>query len=116
MRVIIKRQSQKELTFAVVTAEFTGEQSVSAFKNAVSTALGNWMSNTPKGKIAWEVSCGDFNIGDLSDYNVQKGSELYPFLIDQGVDKLVIDVASFHDVEQLLVWSYDDVLGSVDDE
>lgn len=53
---------------------------------AMELALNEWISKTEEGKIAWEYSCEDFNIGDLLNCT----DSYMPFFKKQGITSLKV--------------------------
>lgn len=47
----------------------------------LTSAISNWMLKTEEGKSAFRESCGDFNVGDFSNYELA----LKPYLENEGV-------------------------------
>lgn len=68
-------------------------------------AVGEWLSTTASGKLAWAESEGDFNIGDLSLRDEEP--ELQPILEKHGIQELSIDICIQESRNQFFRWAYD---------
>lgn len=71
-------------------------------KELIAKAITNWAKSTPIGKQAFEYTCGDLNIGDLSTYT--NDPDLIESLKTEGVYNLEITDVDFKS------WLYDDIL------
>lgn len=69
-------------------------------------ALTNWKNNTEEGRQAWERSCHDFNVGDLSNY--YQSPHLRPFLENEDITDLEITLTTGRHLTN--GWDYDTVL------
>lgn len=108
---IVLRNSNDEITFADVSCMTERVMTDAELRDAVSQAVLNWREKTEEGKMAWEESCEDFNIGDLVDY-VEFAIEpnLKEELEAVGVHDLHIETHGF-EARMPTMWSYDDILG-----
>jgi hypothetical protein len=98
-RLIVRRDSRDEETFAVI--EWDGVHP-SELIDGLRRALADWQQ-TPQGRAAWEASCHDFNIGDLSGEHCRRGA-LAKMLARHGIRHLEIDVRS---CDEPACWTYD---------
>jgi hypothetical protein len=109
---VVIRNSNDETTLAVVEAKVVaGLTEDTAFLAALKKALTKWQQTTDEGKEAWEESSEDFNVGDLSNYELRKGT-LRKLLAERGINKLEIDIKSRSGGmgASIGAWSYDTVL------
>jgi len=105
--IIISRCSSEETTFAIVKYELSGDGDDRLFFGKLGLALAQWMTETEDGRIAWNNSSEDFNIGDLSNY--YKIESLQPYLSRVGITMLEIEIIT--DSDPCYFWTYDTVLG-----
>jgi hypothetical protein len=101
--MILPRVNADETTFAVVRFAGVGKQD---FFKVLKRAVTRWVQETPEGHEAWEDSCDDLNIGDLSAYESDRA--LQHCLQQAGIARLSIEV--YCDTEPVYGATYDDVL------
>lgn len=112
---VVARQSQDELTYAIVRASMA-IPSVTALRDAITKAVTEWMQTTSDGAEAWRESSGDFNIGDLSLWLDSSGepssfrpqSKLTFALEKYGVKHLYIETHCRLEIQD--AWTYDNHL------
>ena len=97
------RVSNDEATVAVVSATVEDDFGWSLFV-PIKRAVTRWIDETEEGKLAFESSSEDFNVGDLS---CELGDEgLIERLIAEGIHNLKIETFS----SDSSCWEYDDHL------
>lgn len=107
VRFIVRRNSLEEETYAVVEAVAVSKlNSDSRFRDALTSALSEWVAKTTAGRRAWKDSSQDFNVGDLSHWQSEKS--LQPYLEKQGIRHLRVE--TFSEDFVCSHWSYDTVL------
>jgi hypothetical protein len=80
--------------------------------NCLKKAITEWINTTEEGHNAWKQSLFQFNIGDLSQYNLSYGdttNPLYQILLRHGIKDLIIDVFT-DNWQDLQDWDFDTVL------
>jgi hypothetical protein len=102
-RLILPRVNRDETTFAVV--EWSGVPRAKLLE-ALRSALTQWRE-TAGGRAAWQESCGDFNIGDLSDAPYER-EPLRDILVRHGITYL--NVETYCDCEPVWGWNFDTAL------
>src|ERR1035437_9915177 len=113
---VVPRDSRDELTYAVIRVEISDEAAskgmccVMPFLAALKSAVTEWIKTTKEGKNAWEESSKDFNIGELSNYNLVKIDRI---LAKQGIHDIDIEVHSMEGTSE--GWSYDTILANTDE-
>ena len=99
-----------ENLIAIVNCSCRGEESDAIQK--ITKAVTKWVKETENGQIAWKASSEDFNIGDLhgviSFPTCEDAKSLYPYLQEEGVFNLRIEIVSSHDYAHN--YTYDTVL------
>lgn len=112
VRFVVRRESIKENTFAVVSAVVKDEKlrKEKHFLEQLRKAITEWVKTTKDGKEAWEASSEDFNVGDLVDHTMCE-SFLDILQGKYGIRDLHIVTNSQDDAGN---WHYDTVL--VDEE
>lgn len=103
---VVPRDSHKEKTFAHVTAEVSRPELARerVFLSALRRAVSAWFLTTEEGLSAWDCSCQDFNVGDLSNCGDEA---LDALLAREGICQLSIDCMS----ADTSYWTFDKVLG-----
>ncbi len=80
--------------------------------NKIVKAVTKWVENTTEGSQHWKLSSCDFNIADLSSVMLYSRDEAFrslsPFLIEEGIYNLKIDI--FGDADSPSNYTYDTVL------
>lgn len=114
MKFTVIRNDPDEITFALVTANVNqivlGNET--DFLNALTRAISDWVKTSDAGKMAWENSSEDFNVGDLSHWTDELS--LKKCLEKEGITELNIDINSKNMAST--EWMYDTVLADVDDD
>lgn len=108
VRFVVRRESVKENTFAVVSAVVKDEKlrKEKYFLDQLQKAVTEWVKTTKDGKEAWEESSNDFNVGDLVDYTTCE-SFLDILQGKYGIRELHVITNSHDDSGN---WAYDTVL------
>jgi len=108
---VVPRNSHEEKTFAHVTAEVSRSELAQerVFLSALRRAVSAWILTTEEGLSAWDCSCQDFNVGDLSNCGDEA---LDALLAREGIFRLSIDCMSADSG----CWSFDTVLGPTNAE
>lgn len=72
VRFVVRRESIKEDTFAVVSAVVEDEKlrKEKHFLEQLQKAVTEWVKTTKDGKEAWKDSSEDFNVGDLAGHTM----------------------------------------------
>lgn len=99
---VVKREG--ESTFCIVRARTHPRiKNTGYLHNAIQIAVSDWINNTDEGKDAYEESCQDMNVGDLSRY--LDDDYLQAALKERGVEylKLVVQPGSPGDIH----WTFD---------
>lgn len=95
-----------EHTYARITARiaFDSQQFLDQLKTAITT----WVKETPEGARAWQDSVENFNVGDLSTYDLGPETSLGQHLAAGGIHDLEVEIHHSHQGCQS--WAYDTVL------
>jgi hypothetical protein len=103
MKILFQRESEN-LNCIVSCKDNSRIETPSEFFNALTTSTTEWVKNTDIGKKAFEYSCEDFNVGDLSSYLGDE--DLNNILLTNGICELeinLIDVEGFFNYDKRLV-------------
>jgi hypothetical protein len=88
---LVPRISNDEFTCAIVKAVVSPKHisSEKGFFKRLMDAVTEWAKSTKRGRLAWEQSSKDFNIGDLS--GVFQNGEFRDILKSHGIVRLEIE-------------------------
>ena len=103
MKILFQRESEN-LNCVVSCKDNSRIESPNDFFNALTTSISDWVKNTEIGKKAFEYTCEDFNIGDLSSY--LDDEDLKHILLTNGVCELeisLIEIDGFFNFDKRLV-------------
>jgi len=107
-RMIVPRVSSDETTFAVI--EWSGVPRQELF-HRVKRAVTEWVRTTEAGRIEYENSSEDLNLGDLS--NCDDDPALVALLTANGITHF--DVEVYSDSDYPGIWTYDSQLVESED-
>lgn len=109
---VIRREGLTISTLAIVVADVSdefmdGKESCEgdALCGALTSAVTDWVNGTDEGRLLWEQSSADLNVGDLGAALPEPTLE--PYLAAYGIESLSIEIVNGSDV---LGWDYDTVL------
>jgi hypothetical protein len=109
MRVLFIVKRASESTWAVVEADVSENKNNarSNFVDNLTACITEWIKDTDDGKEAWETSCRDFNVGDLSSY--VDSPWLHNILAVHGIGDLKVTIHSYDSTDNDS-WYYDRIL------
>lgn len=81
------------------------------FLAALKRAITKWVKSTEEGKKAFEYSCEDFNVGDLSSYT--DSPYLTYYLHEEGIHEL--EISAYASDSGNMNWNYDTPLCNADE-
>jgi hypothetical protein len=89
MELVFSRSNEPLLATVTVSTGITSAQTV---LDHIKLAITKWANNTSVGEDAMEMTCSDFNIGDLDGY--YNDPTLVPYLVEADVSIVSIEVTS----------------------
>ncbi|MGR5448545.1 hypothetical protein ACP3V3_01930 [Vibrio sp. PNB22_3_1] len=82
--ILFTRHEKCQLsTYGILEISHDQNSNSNVLIEKLKSAVTKWIKETPQGKIAWNHSCNDLNVGDLASY--ENEPTLAPYLKEQGI-------------------------------
>lgn len=105
-KIIVERSADDEMTFATITFETDKWLSDASVYRKFCDVVTKWRETTECGRQAWEESCEDFNVGDLSMYLNSIPEYIWTM---HGLSHVSVEVTSLDNAASRY-WTFDMVL------